>query len=335
MLLRPGLSRAEVLVVLAITALVGTLTVTAIGHLREAAAHQRCRNNLKQLALGLHDYQSATDSRLPPLICNDLQSVFAILTPYLEAGPRVYVPKRSPAAAYHAHSMVPFTFTHKDGSEGTQYGGDANQTWRLFLDPADWTASGLRDVPITLPDGTSGHFATGSYVVNGLLPWGTEDKMRSALVLLPSTILIAERPQVCRTASGEVVYNLWGIGFYSPHMPAFAALTPADPPGLWSTAQVAPVHPPTDAGRSESGSQVHVRIGRAETAPQYPDFNTPVQIIRGNLPCDARLPGSPHRAGMQVVMGDGSVRLYRPNTTAWVFWSACAPAPRPDSTARP
>ena len=57
------------------------------------------------------------------------------------------------------------------------------------------------------------------------MPWLTDNLPRGSA----DTILFAERPQVCRTVSGEVAYNLWGAGFYSPHMPAFAALAPVGP----------------------------------------------------------------------------------------------------------
>ena len=73
------------------------------------------------------------------------------------------------------------------------------------------------------------------------------------------TIIIGERAQVCRTAGGETVYNLWGLGFYSPHMPSFATLTPDEPAGLQSTGQVAPVTP---LPPREHTDQILVRTGR-------------------------------------------------------------------------
>jgi hypothetical protein len=194
----------------------------------------------------------------------------------------------------------------------------------MFVDPADTTADRLRDVAMTLPDGSTGYYATGSYAANGLLPWGTDGLRPSA-----GTILFAERPQVCRTATGQTVYNLWGVGFFSPDMPAFAALAPAEPPGLWSTGQVAPVVPLPDEAAADREAQIRVRVGTWNAPPQSPDFATPLQLIRPHGPCDPRLPGSPHRAGMQAAMADGSVRLCAPDTAPWVFWAARAPSPAP------
>ena len=136
----------------------------------------------------------------------------------------------------------------------------ANRSWNMFLDPSDPPVGGLRDVSMTLPDGATGYYATGSYAANGLLPWGEKGGLPK---LIPDgttyTVMIAERPQVCRTASGEAVYNLWGLGFYSPHMPAFATLTPDDPPGLLSTGQLAPMTSRSSRSRDEP---MQVRIGR-------------------------------------------------------------------------
>ncbi|MFO0926743.1 MAG: hypothetical protein U0736_06835 [Gemmataceae bacterium] len=137
-----------------------------------------------------------------------------------------------------------------------------------------------------------------------------------------NTLLIGERPQVCRTADGDEVYNLWGLGFYSPHMPAFATLTPAAPPGLASTGQVAPALPLPD---EDAADTLRVRIGRRDAPPVAPDYATPLQVVRPGRPCDPRLPGTPHRRGMQVGMADGSMRVFAPSVDPWVFWAACVP----------
>jgi hypothetical protein len=330
---RPGLSRVEVLVGLLIGGLIVGLALAAIARLREAADTTKCRNNLKHLGLAVANYHD-THARLPTLADqgagapsgSGVPSVFALLCPYVEAGPRYYRQGLTQPAAYYASSSIPFPYQEKDGTIGTEYGGIANQIWRPFVDPGDTSAERLRDIPMTLPDGTTGYYATASYAANGLVPWGTGSFPESFPKGAQNTVLMAERPQVCRSAGGDEVYNLWGLGFYSPHMPAFAALTPADPAGLWSTGQVAPAEPLPDEDVPDRDARIRVRIGRRDAAPQPPDFETPVQSVRGGRPCDPRLPATPHLAGMQVLMADGSVRVFGPDTSPWVFWSACAPA---------
>jgi hypothetical protein len=327
---RPGLSRGEVVVLLCILLVSGALLLTAVVRVRESAARMSCSNNLKQLAIAVHNYNDASN-KLPPLVDqgagaptgHGLPSAYRTLDPFIEAGVHVYRIGESPPANYHAHSSVPFTFHDKEGRAGTMYGGDANQIRWAFLDPSDTTADHLRDVPMTLPDGTTGYYAAGSYAANGLLPWST-GRLQQLTNGTAETILIAERPQVCRTAAGEPIYNLWGLGFYSPHMPAFAALAPIDPPGLGTTGQVAPVVPLPDEGAVDRGARIRVRVGRWDAEPMVPDFATPVQLIGRDRPCNPRLPGTPHHAGMQVAMADGSVRLFAPDTDPWVFWASCA-----------
>jgi Protein of unknown function (DUF1559) len=336
---RHALSRIEIIVALLIAVLVTGLILGGIARIREDAKVAKCRSNLRQLGIAVYNYIDTHDGPLPPLADQGkgaptgggLPSVFATLIPFIEASPLIFRPERPPGY-YHAHSSVVFEYSVK-GMPFKQDGGVANTIWRIYIDPADVTADKLRDVPMTLPDGSTGYYATGSYAANGLLTWNTGSLPQSFPKGTQNTILMAERPQVCRTAGGDVVYNLWGLGFYSPHMPAFAALTPGEPVGLWSTGQVAPVEPLPDEGAADRDARIRVRIGRRDATPVEPDFKTPVQLIRGSRPCDPRLPASPHLAGMQVLMADGSVRVFAPDTTPWVFWSACMPGRTGDSSA--
>ena len=61
---RPGLSRIEVAILLAMLAVLAALTLSGVQRVREAAARMSCSNNLKQIGIATQSYHDAMQ-RLP------------------------------------------------------------------------------------------------------------------------------------------------------------------------------------------------------------------------------------------------------------------------------
>jgi prepilin-type N-terminal cleavage/methylation domain-containing protein/prepilin-type processing-associated H-X9-DG protein len=161
---RPGFTLIELLVVIAIISVLIALLLPAVQAAREAARRVQCVNNLKQLGLGLHTYESIAGALPPSNIVHfdastqkvDWKNGFSVqarILPFMEQG-----------VAFNA---INFIFTHRNAENATVVG----VVMKVFLCPSDVNSGQMTAFPFGSAGVISYGFCEGDWFVwNGINP---------------------------------------------------------------------------------------------------------------------------------------------------------------------
>jgi prepilin-type N-terminal cleavage/methylation domain-containing protein len=159
---RAAFTLIELLVVIAILAVLAALLLPAVQSAREAARRAQCQNNLKQIGLGLHNYESIAGAMPPSNVLAGTGnavtwrngfSVQLRILPFMEAG-----------VMFNA---INFTFDHRSAQNATVVGASIN----AFVCPSDPNRDQTTIFPFGLAKVTSYGFASGDWFVwNGFTP---------------------------------------------------------------------------------------------------------------------------------------------------------------------
>jgi hypothetical protein len=284
-------------------------------------------NNLKQIALGFHNYADSHDGGFPYMVDFGpgsptgamVQSIFFQVLPYVEQG-NLYqsVPQPNTQAELYAaaKTTVKVFVSPADGS---------NPSGRNPQNPGVVITAGAAFVPPGYPTMySSTDWATMSYAANGLL-W--QNSLRTSLTQfsdgMSNTILLAERAQSCGG-----VGNLWAMSDLPPEHPTFAT--------TWQGAAIGNKISPALPLQTASGDTIAftaqpilVLNGSTPGAPPAGANGRPIvpfQTAPRASECDPRVPQTPHTGGMLIALCDGSVRVAAPQMSQFTFWAACTPA---------
>jgi prepilin-type N-terminal cleavage/methylation domain-containing protein len=304
---RAAFTLIELLVVIAIIAILIGLLLPAVQKVREAAARTQCTNNLKQMGLALHNYAGTYNGKLPPFWDTQvaLKSLFFNILPYIEQQP-----------LYQAYnSTTPSTYYGPNGVGSTVV--------PLYVCPSDNTAPpgflGTPFLSIAPPPAApflanfQVSYTTTSYAANGVLFGSNNARLpQSFQDGTSNTIMIVERAQ-----NWAGVANLWACGWVIFDAPAFAWSPPLN------GSPVVGFFVPTQPVQVNAQGQV---LGTMAGTTGVVTKSAPFQLTSQTGTADWTLPSSAHTAGLNVVLGDGSVRMISTGISQYTFWSAVTPA---------
>jgi prepilin-type N-terminal cleavage/methylation domain-containing protein/prepilin-type processing-associated H-X9-DG protein len=338
-----GFTLIELLVVIAIIAILIALLLPAVQKVREAAARTQCTNNLKQIGLAVHNFQTAQRGKMPyswyPLtqlgqVGNWTMaggSVYYALLPYLEQnnlyqGTSGLTPQQN--FANTASTVVANFVCPADPSQvnlGAMWNAPA---WPTFV----WINGTGAAPAVTVPNPNNGNqtqFAGTSYVYSQqALGWGVTITA-SFQDGTSNTIMVSERVQDCFSttlaAAGAHYYTTWadpwtaywfaggtlgGVG--SGFQPNAAGVYKSNP---------SPSTTPLPTNATTTGylrTSPTAFVGSAYTwAIQAPVV--PSNCLRTNF-------SAGHSGGVQTLFVDGSVRTMPPSTDAVTMYFASTPS---------
>jgi len=294
---RRGFTLIELLVVIAIIAILIGLLLPAVQKVREAASRMKCQNNLKQLGLALHNYESANQVFPPGYVANN--STFNGVSDSSEASWCYFI------LPYLEQDALFKTVDYAAARTSNGFGAGSAGTLAMRS-----TRVSMMSCPSDDPNAIAafgGFCVRGNYNANGGIG-----------------------PQIYPAANG-LDHTVQGV-FYNVSKTRFADITD----GTTNTAFMSeiinpkgddmrgirhyPEGPIYEHNNTPNSGVDSVRSGYCVSDPMAPCTATYTNAFNRQLVITAR---SRHTGGVNLLLGDASVRFAR-NSVSLATWQALA-----------
>lgn len=309
---RRGFTLIELLVVIAIIAILIALLLPAVQQAREAARRTQCRNNLKQLGLAMHNYHDVYGS-LPPgtggtgpfgvagTNLGHLSGVVMLL-PYLDQGA---LWKRIAEAPNQGGHPGRITFPHPDSDIPVLLCPSSPTPTRQVSATDDWGPS--RSYLVSLGDETQDYFTTattppGPTQLRGAFTYLATFQFRDFTDGTSNTLVMAEREHGAtgnpNGIRGRIVWPIAGI----ETNPSMCLATVSN--GEYNVTGI----PIRRMGFSWAGGWSNINWVTTILPPNGPSCGNFGPAWFGVMSAS-----SLHTGGVQILLGDGSVRFISEN----------------------
>jgi prepilin-type N-terminal cleavage/methylation domain-containing protein len=323
---RAAFTLIELLVVIAIIAILIGLLVPAVQKVREAAARVKCSNNMKQFGLAMHNCND-TQGRLPPMAGTFGGAYYAPLffhmLPYIEQD-NVWkmatwmdlgapVGQATPNAFTNIgviwptwDSANPTTKTWLRQSRVAVYQCPSDPSLESGSGATDWEPGDSSYAGNFQVFGGAGNTSTSNWDGQARIPATFQDGTSN-------TILFAEKYAQCYGSSAGGTW--WMRGVYH----GVQSFTGIGNPGSDDSYPGDRFSAVFAGGNGDDGTNWATGSGSKFLVQPKNWSSTSGQ-------CDRRWASTGHTAGMNVGLGDGSVRFLSSAINPTTWWDACTPA---------